>query len=737
MKRTWLLALICTLLLALLPCASADDFVRITESGCTYRLNKDDTAVLIAIDPSLESAVIPAFISNHTPVTYVAAAACDAHPALQTLEFSGDIVIKDGAFANCPELREVNILSDHVEVRQFAFNSCPNLTTVRISGEAEITWAFQECTALTKLEIPNAVKLGGYAFSKCTALESVEIPAGITQLSTGVFYDCTALRSVSLPDGLSVIGECAFNGCTALNEIDIPASVTEIGEGAFERCGKSLDLEKRSDSQPVPETTPEPEPTAEPAAQPLDPLVPIRDIVDNFDAGEIPVRSEKGAYAGKLMIAVENRSGGFYLVTRDGETFDVPDEYIADSLDEADTLILIRGEYRNVGSYGTAGGINIAALETTTTVRVFDPNGKFAYAAENICVEQPPETITIRTNQLGIPIVSEGAGTLNAELAIKAIIENHVDAPEIPDVPDAVKSDPVSDTDDRYNDADTALPVSAILNALDNDLYRAAFDAASADGLRKGAKGDAARGLQTALIALSCDISADGSAGSKTMEALNTVRAAFGEEPVDALDADGMARLLAWVLISTDEDTARDVLSDMDADEFEYLCACALDRRGNGYLAMQRFLSSSWKDSDARAAACEKPLPKSGVLFRDASGKKMTLTLDVNAASPDSGSLFKIYDSRENLVACVFVNGSGKASVKLPGGTYTIKMGTGTKWYGLEDAFGSSGNYQIMTFDGGAETVQLKSGYTYTLTINTVESSGDSVGSEYETWSDF
>ena len=60
----------------------------------------------------------------------------------------------------------------------------------------------------------------------------------------------------------------------------------------------------------------------------------------------------------------------------------------------------------------------------------------------------------------------------------------------------------------------------------------------------------------------------------------------------------------------------------------------------------------------------------------------------------------------------------------------------------LEDGyspFGDDGNYEIMTFGGGEQEVTLKSGHSYTLTVNVEEfdPSADSVGSDYENWSDF
>ena len=60
--------------------------------------------------------------------------------------------------------------------------------------------------------------------------------------------------------------------------------------------------------------------------------------------------------------------------------------------------------------------------------------------------------------------------------------------------------------------------------------------------------------------------------------------------------------------------------------------------------------------------------------------------------------------------------------------------------HGLEkEAFGDDGWYEIMTFGDGEQEVVLKSGHSYTLTVNVEEldPNADSVGSDYESWGDF
>ena len=128
------------------------------------------------------------------------------------------------------------------------------------------------------------------------------------------------------------------------------------------------------------------------------------------------------------------------------------------------------------------------------------------------------------------------------------------------------------------------------------------------------------------------------------------------------------------------------------------------------------------------------------MLYRspDVWGSDTELTVKYNS-SYGKAMLVKIYTKNGTLARTIFIGGSGKATTTLPGGAYTIKDGTGSEWYGEKEAFGDSGSYEVMTFNSGEQEVTLKSGHSYTITINVQESdpNADSVGSDYENWGDF
>ena len=127
------------------------------------------------------------------------------------------------AFENCSELESVSL---------------PN--TLSSMGEA----AFRK-TALKELTIPGSLKtIPIYAFSGCAELEKLVIESGVeviasgnTSYNTGAFQNCTKLRSVEIRGNtLEQIGARTFCGCTKLNSINIPSSVETISAYAFYNC---------------------------------------------------------------------------------------------------------------------------------------------------------------------------------------------------------------------------------------------------------------------------------------------------------------------------------------------------------------------------------------------------------------------------------------------------------------------------------------------------------------------
>jgi hypothetical protein len=101
-------------------------------------------------------------------------------------------------------------------------------------------------TYVGSVEIPEKVNYNGTdyvvttiaqdAFQSCTGLTSVVIPNSVTVIGVRAFKGCTGLTSVTIPNSVTTIWDFAFYGCTDLTEVTIPSSVTEVGRFAFQNC---------------------------------------------------------------------------------------------------------------------------------------------------------------------------------------------------------------------------------------------------------------------------------------------------------------------------------------------------------------------------------------------------------------------------------------------------------------------------------------------------------------------
>ena len=130
----------------------------------------------------------------------------------------------------------------------YSFNEGWDITTANIPASVEynsVTYsvtsigqcAFQSCTGLTSVTIPNSVtSIGNQAFDHCESLTSVTIGNSVTSIGSTAFESCSNLTSITIPNSVTSIGNYAFNWCSGLTSIEIPNSVTSIGNYAFYQC---------------------------------------------------------------------------------------------------------------------------------------------------------------------------------------------------------------------------------------------------------------------------------------------------------------------------------------------------------------------------------------------------------------------------------------------------------------------------------------------------------------------
>ncbi len=93
----------------------------------------------------------------------------------------------------------------------------------------------------------SVTSIDGSAFEYCSELTSVTIPNSVKYIGSYAFYDCTGLTSVTIPNSVTSIGYMAFSGCSGLTELDLNNGPFLEGY-AFKDCSglKSLSILKSS-----------------------------------------------------------------------------------------------------------------------------------------------------------------------------------------------------------------------------------------------------------------------------------------------------------------------------------------------------------------------------------------------------------------------------------------------------------------------------------------------------------
>lgn len=168
--------------------------------------------------------------------------------------------IGNDAFYGCSSLTSITIPNSVTSIGLSAFSGCTNLPVINSIQYADTylveatdktkntysikngtrwigAYAFEDCSNLTSITIPNSVMdIGGLAFCRCSNLTSVTIPNSVTNIDGYAFSNCSNLTSITIPNSVKDIGAYAFKSCYSLSSVSIGASVKSIGSYAFEDC---------------------------------------------------------------------------------------------------------------------------------------------------------------------------------------------------------------------------------------------------------------------------------------------------------------------------------------------------------------------------------------------------------------------------------------------------------------------------------------------------------------------
>lgn len=152
--------------------------------------------------------------------------------------------IGESAFASTDlKILRFEDLEGSMTIGSFAFRNCKALTKVNLPAKLKSMGqaVFSGCTALATVTFPSSLtKIPGIGFQDCKALTSVVLFSGVTTIEWGAFKG-SGLKSISLPATLHTIGQEAFSGC-ALTSIAIPAAVTAIPWKCFSGCSSLVSV---------------------------------------------------------------------------------------------------------------------------------------------------------------------------------------------------------------------------------------------------------------------------------------------------------------------------------------------------------------------------------------------------------------------------------------------------------------------------------------------------------------
>ena len=160
----------------------------------------------------------------------------DDYPNLKTVSLSSTVTsIGEGAFQKDSSLKEIN-LNQVESVGSQAFTESGLNQAIFEKEQVQIGEnAFNNCTALNKVEIKGIAGWDSASFANCSSLESFQCEKSIEEIPMQTFMNCSALSTCSII-GVKDFGISAFRNCASLQTFDF-SEVETLEASAFRDSG--------------------------------------------------------------------------------------------------------------------------------------------------------------------------------------------------------------------------------------------------------------------------------------------------------------------------------------------------------------------------------------------------------------------------------------------------------------------------------------------------------------------
>ena len=153
-----------------------------------------------------------------------------------------DAEVFDTDMMSSTNLKTVTCADTVTTIGQIAFDGCTNLISVTMPNVTTIEQqAFRKC-GFTNIDLSKVTTIGVKAFIGCTNLTSIDTLAA-TEISNSAFENCTGLTSVKLSNA-ETIGAKAFSGCTNLASVELPKATEIVAQAFYGGGNTAYDLTK-------------------------------------------------------------------------------------------------------------------------------------------------------------------------------------------------------------------------------------------------------------------------------------------------------------------------------------------------------------------------------------------------------------------------------------------------------------------------------------------------------------